>query len=56
MSIPTACLSLLWRFGPGGNAGPNDVRCIGSNRVKEIVGSLDVNGALSLHERFPTYT
>ena len=36
------------RFGPGGNAGPNDVRCIGSNRVKEIVGSLDVTGALSL--------
>ncbi|CAE7787592.1 ecm33 [Symbiodinium sp. CCMP2456] len=36
------------RFGPGGNAGPTDVRCIGSNRVKEIVGSLDVTGALSL--------
>ncbi|CAE7524789.1 ecm33 [Symbiodinium sp. CCMP2592] len=45
---PHGVLVATLRFGPGGNAGPNDVRCIGSNRVKEIVGSLDVTGALSL--------
>ncbi|OLP80279.1 Cell wall protein ecm33 [Symbiodinium microadriaticum] len=45
---PHGTLVATLRFGPGGNAGPNDVRCIGSNRVKEIVGSLDVTGALSL--------
>eukprot|EP00435_Cladocopium_sp_Y103_P063708 s839_g25.t1 len=36
------------RFGPGGNAGPSDVKCIASRKVTEIVGSLSVTGALSL--------
>ena len=41
-------LKATLRFGPGGNAGPSDVRCIASKKVKEIVGSLSVTGALSL--------
>ena len=41
-------LIAMLRFGPGGNAGPSDVKCIASRKVTEIVGSLSVTGALSL--------
>ena len=41
-------LTATLRFGPGGNAGPSDVKCIASRKVTEIVGSLSVTGALSL--------
>ena len=40
-------LTATLRFGPGGNAGPSDIKCIASNKVTEIVGSISVTGALS---------
>ena len=46
--IDHGVLTETLRFGPGGNAGPSNVKCIASKEVKEIVGSLSVTGALSL--------
>ena len=46
--IDKGVLTATLRFGPGGNAGPSDVTCIASEKVKEIVGSFAVTGALSL--------